>query len=116
MATDVTAEEGDSISSIAFEHGFFPKTIWEDAANADLKEKRKDPNILLAGDQVHVPDLRPKKVTIASGKTHTFKRKGVPSLFRLRIMNGDKPLANQSYTLTIDDVDYSGQTDGDGVL
>ncbi len=38
---------GQSTASIAKANGFFWKTVWEHGENAALKEKRKDPNVLL---------------------------------------------------------------------
>ena len=64
-------KEGECVGSIAFEHGFFPDTLWDHPNNAELKGKRGDPNVLLAGDVVHVPDLRPKEVAVAAGQSHT---------------------------------------------
>ena len=34
------------------------RLLWDDPANANLKNKRKNPNILLAGDSVEVTPLR----------------------------------------------------------
>ncbi len=79
MSVDHTVCEGESIGSIAFEHGFFWETLWEHGSNASLKEKRKDPDVLLAGDVVHVPDLRVREESKGSDAKHQFKRKGVPA-------------------------------------
>lgn len=40
-------QKGDCLSSIAFGFGFLPDTLLNHPANAGLKQKRKDPNILL---------------------------------------------------------------------
>jgi len=81
MSVEHTVQEGESIGSIAFEHGFFWETLWEHGSNAGLKEKRKDPDILLAGDRVHIPDLRVREESKGSDAKHKFKRKGVPAQF-----------------------------------
>jgi hypothetical protein len=110
-------EKGECISSIAEKYGFFPETIWESEENSKLKELRKDPNVLLAGDPVTIPDKRLKEVAIQTGERHKFKRKGVPARFRLKIMNGDVPRSNIAFTLLIDEkLKLEGETDGDGIL
>ena len=70
MATNYQVKPGDCVSSIAFEHGFFPDTIWNHPSNKQLKEKRKDPNTLCAGDSVYIPDLREKVVNKPTNQMH----------------------------------------------
>src|SRR5438270_3311259 len=114
MAEDYTVEQGDCISSIAFEHGFFWETLWNHSSNATLKTERKTPNILMEGDLVHIPDLAVKQECGSTEKKHRFKRKAVPAKFRIRLLDADEPRAREPYLLYIDGASYSGSTDGDG--
>lgn len=107
-------QQGDCIDSIAFENGFFPETIWNDAANAELKKLRGDPNVLLPGDVVVVPDKRTKTVALRTGARHVFRRKGVPEKLRLRFLREGQPRAAESYVLEIDGAALSGTTDAEG--
>jgi hypothetical protein len=110
-------QQGDCIESIAFEHGHFWETIWNHPDNQQLKSLRRDPNVLLAGDKVFVPDLRPKDESGATEQRHSFKRKGVPSKLRIVLKDeNDQPRADVPYTLEIDGQLFSGQTDGQGGL
>ena len=93
---------GQCISSIAFEHGFFPDTLWNDPANAELKEKRQNPGVLLEGDEVAIPELRLKIQAAASERRHCFRRKGVPEKLRLQLMRNDCARADVGYVLTIE--------------
>ena len=83
MSVDHTVQAGESIDSIAFDNGFFGETLWNHASNSNLKSTRKDPDILLPGDIVHIPDLREREESAASDKKHTYRRKGVPAKFVL---------------------------------
>lgn len=86
MAKDHTVQAGDCVSSLAFENGLPWETLWNHSNNAELKLKRKNPNILKRGDILHVPDLRPGEQPRATEKKHKFKLKGAPVELRLRIM------------------------------
>lgn len=116
MSEDYQVQQGDCISSIAFKHGFFWETIWNHGRNAELKQRRKDPNVLLPGDVVHIPDLRSKEESGVTEQRHQFKIKGVPAKMKLRLAINNQPLANKNYRLCIDGAWKSGTTDGDGFL
>jgi hypothetical protein len=109
-------EEGDSVISLSEEYGFFAHTIWNDPDNAELKRKRNDMNILMAGDVVVIRDLRLKEMDKPTGKQHIFRRKGIPALYRLQVFDVEEPRANQKYRLTVDGELHEGRTDAHGVL
>jgi N-acetylmuramoyl-L-alanine amidase len=110
-------EQGDCITSISQQYGFFWDTIWNHADNAELKELRKDPNALLAGDVVVIPDKRQKEESCATEEKHKFKLKGVPAKLKIRLMLDDLPRKNEPYRLSIDHGPWiEGTTDGDGFL
>ena len=73
---------GDCMASIAVEHNFLWETLWNLPENAALKDSRQDPYVLLPGDQVFIPELRPKEVPRA---TDNFTRKGVRECLRIVI-------------------------------
>src|SRR6185436_7645457 len=116
MPTEHEIQQGETIASIALRYGFFPDTIWNDGANAELKRKRQDPHVLLPGDVVSVPDLRLKEVSRADKARHRFRRKGVPKELRIQLANEHGPIANMGYQLDIEGKLVKGKTDGDGVL
>jgi N-acetylmuramoyl-L-alanine amidase len=112
---DYVVQPGDCISSIAKDQGFFWKTIWDDPRNSALKSARRDPNILIPGDLVTIPDLRLKDESIETGRVHRFRRKGEPAKFRIRLLDGGHPLANQPYMARVDGASVPpGTTDEDG--
>ena len=102
------------MDSISYEYGFFLETLWNLPENAELKQKRKNPNALLPGDNVHVPEKQEKEVSGATEQTHRFKRKGVPSKIHVVVKKEGKPRANEPYTLDIDGELFSGETNTQG--
>jgi len=83
--------------------------------NVALKNKRKDPNVLFAGDVVFVPEREIREESCATDGSHKFVRKGVPAKLRLQLRGGDgQPRPDVHYTLVIDGKSVDGSTDSDG--
>jgi N-acetylmuramoyl-L-alanine amidase len=117
MSEDYEVEPGDCMSSIAYSKGFFWQTLWNDSSNADLKARRKNPNVLMTGDIVHVPDLTVKNEPGATEARHKFMLKGVPEKLRIKLLDANgKPRANLDYIIVIDGSSRRGQTSGSGEL
>jgi len=114
MPINYQVKQGDCISSIAFDHGFFPDTIWEHPNNAELKKKRQDPNVLMPGDVVVVPDKRLKEVNEPTNQVHKFRCKNTPEKLKLQLFIAGEPRANEEYALEIDDLKFSGKTNSQG--
>jgi hypothetical protein len=111
-----TIGQGESIPSIAVESGFFSDTIWNHPENAKLKELRKDMNVLMAGDEVFIPERELKEESGATEQKHRFKRKGEPHKLKLKLMAMGKPRANEEYVLDIDGQLIKGKTDAAGLI
>src|SRR5262247_2040234 len=79
-------QQGECVESIAFASGMTPQKIWDHPQNSALKQARKHRNILLPGDQLHVPDLEVKWVEAASDARHTFCRKALQTEVKIRIV------------------------------
>jgi N-acetylmuramoyl-L-alanine amidase len=109
-------QQGDCLSSIAVQYGISWQTIWDFGANADLKRKRKDPNVLYPGDVIVVPDKDEKVVQGSTGKRHVFKTTQKPTHIKIRLTIDDKPRAGLPYELLVDGATLKGSTDGDGYL
>ena len=136
---DWLVRDGDCVSLIAKRTGHFWATIWDDSRNSELRDARVQPNVLLPGDRVWVPELRRKEEAAAYEQRSRFRRLGEPSKLRIRIMAGavapaeetdlatsggappaeataEAPLASAPYILTIDGENTSGATDADGYV
>lgn len=116
MSTEHKVKQGECLSSIAAKYGLFPDTVWDDPANADLKQRRGDPNVLAPGDVVVIPDKRAKEESGSTEKRHRFRKKGVPAKLKIQVMLDGKARANEAYVLSIDGVSSTGTTDGDGFV
>jgi hypothetical protein len=113
-AGELVVQEGDCMTSIASDHGFFWETLWNLPENSQLRQVRKDPNVLLPGDCVYVPPLRAKFVSAATERRHRFVRRGEPAKFTIQVLRADEPVACRPYTLEIDGIVSQGETDEGG--
>ena len=109
-------QPGDCVSSLAYAHGFFPATIWDHPDNAELKQKRQDPNVLLPGDILVIPDKTLKELSKPDEQKHRFRKKGVPAKLKVRLLKNGEPRKNEKYRLIIDGFPQEGTTDGDGFV
>ncbi len=114
---DYVVQQGECVSSIAYEHGHLSQTILDDPGNRELKRTRKNHHILLPGDRLMIPPIRQKDVSAETDKAHRFQLKGVSEVFQIRFLDlAEKPRANLQYVLVIEKKTFSGKTDGQGEL
>ena len=67
-------EHGDTVASIARRFGFSSfKTIWNHPANAALRAKRKNPNVLNPGDELVIPERELRQEVRATDLRHRFQ-------------------------------------------
>lgn len=109
-------KKGDCISSIAEQNGLFWETVWQHGENSQLREKRDDPNVLLPGDMVFIPDKVVNQEICATGQRHSFVKLGVPAKLNLKVLDNYEVQSNEPYELIIDGVHHSGSTDANGNL
>jgi hypothetical protein len=108
---------GDSIVALAAKAGLHADTIWNHPENASLRELRPVPLHLKEGDRVYLPDVRPKTVSVATGKRHVFRRLGIPPTYTARILRHDGvPRKDEPFRAIVDGAEQRGMTDGEGVL
>jgi N-acetylmuramoyl-L-alanine amidase len=115
---DFVVVDGDCMASIAFEHGFLPDTLWKLPQNADLKSGRADQRVLLPGDRVHIPEIRPRYEACQTDKKHVFVKKGVTETLRIVLLDEEgNPRPDLPYILTIDtDIVKSDVTPANGLI
>ncbi|MCB9845606.1 MAG: hypothetical protein H6811_06440 [Phycisphaeraceae bacterium] len=112
-----TVRQGECVSSLAEQSGLFWETLWEHPENAELKRLREDPNALLPGDLLEIPEIRVKELGRAVDQRHRFRKKGVPALFRVQMLLDGEPRADEAFQLEIDGVRVAeGKTDSRGMI
>lgn len=110
-------EQGECIASIAYQHGLSPETVWEHPSNMALREKRNHQSVLAPGDVVIVPDRRPYRAELKTGRRFTFVRKGVPAQLIVEYRyDDDTPIAGVPYECDVDGDRRTGTTGSDGRL
>lgn len=118
MAGMHTIKQGEYLAYIAGQYGFVSwETIWNLPENADLKNKRQDPNVLFPGDQLYIPDPELQNFSKPTDQTHTFKLK--TSTLKIKLVLEDmyeKPVANAQCLLSIDGKSFNVTTDGTGKI
>ena len=114
---DFVVEAGDTMVSIAEDSGHFADTLWNLPENAALKEARKSPEVLLPGDRVTVPPIRPKTLPRTTGAKYVFRRKGVPVKFAFVLQDDEgEVFGDKKYDLVVDGKTYSGTSDAAGKI
>lgn len=116
MGSYYTVMQGDHLSKIANENGFPDyHIIWDHPNNAELKQKRQNPNVLYPGDQVFVPDMEEKEESGGTEKRHIFEVKKEPLKLRLVLEDVyEKPIANAQCALLVEGEVTQHTTDGQG--
>ncbi len=111
-------KQGETLPSIAAQYGGRPwRAIYEDSDNAELRQKRPDPNVLMPGDRISIRDPDRKEESGATDNRHRFELKREPHwlCIVLEDLNGE-PFAHTAYSLEVAHQKWEGETDGDGLL
>lgn len=111
---------GECLLLISRRYGFADlKRIYEHPDNAELREKRPNPNVLYPGDTVIIPDLGPAKArpNVSTGRAHRFTLKAAGRYLRLALKDAEgTPLSGRPYLLKLEQEVIEGSTDAEGFL
>ncbi len=110
--------QGECLASLAKQYGFANYlAIWNHPKNGALQSKRKNPNILLPGDMVFIPDKQDKQEERSTGWQHQFQVNRPRVLLRVVIRDGKgQPYANKRFSLAINNHALMGVTTAQGLL
>jgi N-acetylmuramoyl-L-alanine amidase len=113
-----TIKQGEHISRIAEQYRFNDYlTIWEHPQNAELKQKRQNPNVLAPGDTLFIPEKEGKKVNCTTGQKHRFRVQSQKIMLRLVLRDlNSEPIANTPCKLEVEGSSYQLTTDGEGMI
>jgi hypothetical protein len=113
-----TVEQGEYLARIAMDYGFSDwKTIYNHPQNAEFKSNRPNPNVILPGDQLFIPDKTEKQESASTDQSHCFQIKNPRLCLKIVLKDAEeKPLSNQPYALIVDRRSLRGTTDGNGML
>lgn len=124
MSFTYKVKAGDHISAIAATFGFENFfAIWENAKNDELRNLRADPNQLVAGDELFIPDRLVPVFSRVTASSHDVVVRLARLSLGVRLLDRKmKPIASQEVVLTVpppeDGEPRSSQlelvTDGDG--
>jgi hypothetical protein len=89
MSITYTIAAGDCLYSIGVDSGIPWQKIWNHPNNADLKNLRLNPNILLPGDVLFIPDPLLRTNRGATDQQHRFVLKSALAKLRLRVVKPD---------------------------
>jgi N-acetylmuramoyl-L-alanine amidase len=110
-------QQGDHVKKLAFVHGVDAKAVWEHPANKELASRRKNMDVLCAGDVLHLPECPLDALTLSAGTSNRYRAK-VPTIdVTLLFRDVDRsPLAGKRYVVegigTVDGTDRSTDADG----
>jgi hypothetical protein len=116
MASQYKVKEGECLASIAEDHNFADfRAIYDHPQNARFKRDHPNPNVIMPGDVLFIPDKRQNEVSRSVGQKHLFEFRRSKIMLRLRLQNWKgKSLANKEYELKLDDETLYGTTDAQG--
>lgn len=111
--TPRTIARGECTSSLARQNGFASwRTIWEDPLNADLAKKRKNPNLLAAGDTLVIPKREEHSEFAPTGKRSTYRVLGERT--RLKIAYAGTSV--NDYVLRVGGQTFQGKVAPNGMI
>ncbi len=116
MPTEHIVQQGEYLAKIAAQYGFSSyRTIWDHANNAELKRKRKNPNILYPGDKLFIPDRQPREESASTDTRHDYRLKSETLKLRLLVKGSDdEPIANTPCVLIVENRRYEKTTNAAG--
>jgi hypothetical protein len=107
-------KQGEYLAELAYRHRFDEADVWDDPANAELKEKRPNPQILAPGDVLHVPEKKRQPVALTVGGNNSYRAEVPMGVVILGFVKEGQPWAGEPFE--IESLGVKGETDAEGRL
>ncbi|AUX25621.1 uncharacterized protein SOCEGT47_061700 [Sorangium cellulosum] len=90
-------QQGDHLRKLAFRAGIDAETLWRHEKNQELSSRRKNMDLLLPGDVLHVPAEPAPALDLHVGTMNRYKAK-VPAMHvKLKLESAMRSLAGQRF-------------------
>jgi hypothetical protein len=109
-------KQGDYLNKLAHRLCFDADEVWNDPANAELKDQRGKGDILKPGDILFVPDEPPKTNPFTAESSNEYVAKVPTITVELILEQGGEPLADEPYRVEGIGDDEQKQADGEGTV
>jgi hypothetical protein len=102
--SSITVKEGQCCTSVAYAEGHLWQSIWDAAENKALRKTRDDPNCLMPGDSLYVPELTKKEEARPTDQRHRFRLMAAAKLVIMLTYPHGEPRKGARYELTVGDL------------
>ena len=118
MAGYYTIDQGDCLANITERFGFSSyRTVWNHPKNAELRERRPNPNVLCPGDVIYIPERETKTTNHSTDAKHGFIVRKPVVVLRIVVQDEDgKPIGSANYRLVVGIESFEGTTGNDGTI
>ncbi len=118
MAGWYVVQQGDCLSSLARQACLASwKKIYDHPDNESLRRLRPDPNVIMPGDRLYIPEREQVEYAAVTEMRHKYVVKRESTRLRIVLSDEDgQPYSNYRYKLTVGDKIYDGHTDQHGLI
>lgn len=110
--------QGDTVTRLAWQRGLDASAILDLSENAELRDARRDRDILAPGDVLHLPDSFAKPLPVRSGSSNRYAASIPKVTVRLVLKDGDSPgapsLSSEPYVIEGAGEPIEGVSDDNG--
>ncbi len=96
MSITHTVQQGENLFSIAQKYKIADwRSIYTHPYNSEFARLRPDPDVIMPGDKIKIPDIKPKAAKVCTGQIHVFVVKRNVQQLKVRLLDDNQqPLRN----------------------